>query len=161
MKNLKQKEWVTGSKHHIDFSDVASVVLKYVDKGSKIFIGCDSFVSNRKICFATTLCLYGGDEPGRYFFFKEKVPKRYYNQLATRITEEARRSLELAEFLKNEYKLKSNTMELHLDISPTNANNGTSKFSEMLKGLVIGSGFSCKIKPDAWASQSIADRHSK
>ena len=31
----------------------------------------------------------------------------------------------------------------------------------MLKGYVQGYGFEYRLKPDAWASQSIADRHSK
>jgi predicted RNase H-related nuclease YkuK (DUF458 family) len=44
---------------------------------------------------------------------------------------------------------------------PFNLKNATSKFSDMLKGYVAGAGFECRIKPDAWASQSIADRHSK
>ena len=69
--------------------------------------------------------------------------------------------MELAEFLMTEYNLDPDNMELHLDVSPFHANNGTSKFSDMLKGFVQGSGFSCKLKPNAWASQSIADRHSK
>ena len=52
-------------------------------------------------------------------------------------------------------------IELHLDVSPFAAKEGTSKFSEMLKGYVQGYGFECKLKPNAWASQSVADRHSK
>jgi len=161
MQNLKEKNWISGSQKRVDFSELISLVLKYVDRGSKIFIGCDSYASNRKICFATTLCLYGGQDPGRYFFFKEKVLKKHHNQLVTRITEEVRRSVELAEFLMTEYNLDPDNMELHLDVSPFHTNNGTSKFSDMLKGSVQGSGFVCKLKPNAWASQSIADRHSK
>ena len=52
-------------------------------------------------------------------------------------------------------------MEVHVDVSPFNAKQGTSKFSDMLKGYVNGYGFDCKIKPNAWASQSVADKHSK
>jgi len=161
MKHIVSKKWITGSDEQIEFDDLLKLTQEYVERGSKIFIGCDSYTSNRKICFATTLCLYGGQDPGRYFFFKEKVSKKYHNQLVTRITEEVRRSVELAEFFMTEYNLDPNNMELHLDVSPFHANNGTSKFSDMLKGLVQGSGFACKLKPNAWASQSIADRHSK
>ena len=66
-----------------------------------------------------------------------------------------------AEFLMNEHDFNPQDIELHLDVSPFNIKNGTSPFSDMLKGYVQGYGFQCKIKPDAWASQSIADRHSK
>ena len=60
-----------------------------------------------------------------------------------------------------EYKFHPDILELHLDVSPFHARNGTSKFSEMLKGYVQGYGLECKLKPDAWASQTIADKHSK
>ena len=60
-----------------------------------------------------------------------------------------------------EYGFDPSKLELHLDISPFSAGNATSRFSDMLKGYVQGYGLNCKIKPNAWASQSIADRHSK
>jgi predicted RNase H-related nuclease YkuK (DUF458 family) len=52
-------------------------------------------------------------------------------------------------------------IELHLDISPAHKQNGTSQFADMLTGFAKGSGFNVKIKPNAWASQSVADKHSK
>ena len=60
-----------------------------------------------------------------------------------------------------EYGFEPSTIELHLDVSPFNLNNGTSKYSDMLKGYVQGFGLDYRLKPDAWASQTIADRHSK
>jgi predicted RNase H-related nuclease YkuK (DUF458 family) len=81
--------------------------------------------------------------------------------LISRITEEARRSIEVGTLLMNEYKFDASLIELHLDISPISCGNATSKFSDMLKGYVQGYGFNYRIKPDAWASQSIADKHSK
>ena len=84
-----------------------------------------------------------------------------YSALVSRITEETRRSLELACFLMDEYSIDTRLIELHLDVSPFSAGNATSKFSDMLKGYVQGYGFDFRLKPDAWASQSIADKHSK
>jgi predicted RNase H-related nuclease YkuK (DUF458 family) len=31
----------------------------------------------------------------------------------------------------------------------------------MLRGYVTGAGFECRVKPNAWASQTVADKHSK
>ena len=70
-------------------------------------------------------------------------------------------SVEIADLLINQYGIPRNKIELHLDVSPIESKTKTSKFSDMLKGYVNGAGFVCKIKPDAWASQSVADRHSK
>lgn len=161
MENLNNKKWITGSDEQINFGDVLKIVQKYVDNGSKIFIGSDSFVSGKQTCFATTLCLHGAMNGGRYFFYKENLPKNLHKQLVTRITEETRRSVELAEILMTEYGFDCNDIELHLDVSPFNANNATSRLSDMMKGYVQGYGLSCRLKPNAWASQSIADRHSK
>ena len=161
MEDLKQKDWVTGSSECVDFLDVITLVQEYVNHGSKIFIGSDSFVSGKKTCFATTLCLHGGAYGGRYFFYKENLPKNMHKQLVTRITEETRRSIELAETLITDHDFSCDDIELHLDVSPFHANNGTSRLSDMMKGYVQGYGLSCRLKPNAWASQSIADKHSK
>lgn len=161
MKHLIQKNWTTGSNKAIDFYEILKITKEHLTKGAKIFIGSDSFITNSKVCFATAVCLYGSDLGGRYFFFKENEEKKFYNILVSRITEETRRSLEIACFLMDEYGFNPSSIELHLDVSPFSAGNATSKFSDMLKGYVQGYGFDYRLKPDAWASQSIADKHSK
>ena len=98
---------------------------------------------------------------GRYFFYKEFEKPNQYKQLAVRITEEVRRSVELAESILEECDLDPKNIELHLDVSPFEKNNSTSRLSIMLRGYVQGAGFNCKVKPNAWASQTVADRHSK
>ena len=67
----------------------------------------------------------------------------------------------MAEHLMESHKIKSEDIELHIDVSPFQSKTATSKFSDMLRGYVTGAGFECKLKPDAWASQSVADKHSK
>jgi predicted RNase H-related nuclease YkuK (DUF458 family) len=161
MKHIVEKSWVTGSDNNIDFYELLNLSREYILKGSKLFIGSDSFISKQKICFATALCLHGGEMGGRYFFFKDFVPKNQYSNLVSRITEETRRSVEIAAMLMDEYNFNPSNIELHLDVSPFGANNGTSKYSDMLKGYVQGFGVDYRLKPDAWASQTIADKHSK
>lgn len=161
MKHIVKKHWVTGSNKQIDFYDLLRLTREYIRKGSKIFIGSDSFISRDKVCFASAVCLHGGEQGGRYFFYKEFLPKLQYSQLVVRITEETRRSVEVACLFMDEYGINPNNIELHLDVSPFGANNGTSRYSDMLKGYVQGYGVDYRLKPDAWASQTIADKHSK
>ena len=161
MEHIVKKRWVTGSDSEIDFYDLLNLTREYVQKGARIFIGSDSFISRQNVCFASAVCLYGGEEGGRYFFYKDFLPKQQYSQLVTRITEETRRSVEIACLLMDEYGLNPDNIELHLDVSPFGANNGTSRYSDMLKGYVQGFGVDYRLKPDAWASQTIADKHSK
>lgn len=161
MKHIVNKNWVTGENKQIDFYDLLRLTRKSILDGSKIFIGSDSFISRDKVCFASAVCLYGSGRGGRYFFFKDFLPKPKFSQIVTRITEETRRSVEIACLFMNEYGIDPQNIELHLDVSPFGANNGTSKYSDMLKGYVQGFGVDYRLKPDAWASQTIADKHSK
>ena len=161
MSYFEKKNWCTGSGQVISFPEIVTHLKEYVSGGSKIFIGSDSFISNKKICFSTAVCLYGSTKPSRYFFIKQHTPKKDFSNLVSRITEETRRSIEIACLLMGEHQLKRENIELHLDVSPTSEGNATSKYSEMLKGYIQGYGINCKLKPFAWASQSVADRHSK
>ena len=161
MSYFEKKKWSTGSGLAIGFSEIIVHLKEYVSRGSKIFIGSDSFISNERICFSTAVCLHGAKMPSRYFFIKQHTPKKDFSNLASRITEETRRSIEVACLLMGEHRLRRENIELHLDVSPTSEGNATSKYSEMLRGYIQGYGINCKLKPFAWASQSVADRHSK
>ncbi len=161
MQHIVNKNWVTGSSKNIDFYDLLKMTRQYILSGAKVFIGTDSFISKNKVCFASAVCLHGGENTGRYFFYKEDIPKAQYTQLVSRITEETRRSVEIACLFMDEYGIDPQKIELHLDVSPFGTNNGTSKYSDMLKGYVQGFGIDYRLKPDAWASQTIADKHSK
>ena len=153
--------WRSANGDIVTLSQIIQTCKKFIPKGSKIFIGSDSFATNTKINFATVICVYGRGISSKYFFAKQFVDKNTYRNLASRITEEVRRSVELAELLRSGHMIDSDNIELHLDVSPYQKKNGTSRYSEMRKGYVRGAGFSCKIKPNAWASQTIADKHSK
>ena len=160
MRKLSNKLWITGSGQELDFQKIEGIISKHSKKKRKIFIGSDSFIRNKKICFVTAICLLSKGK-GRYFYYRENVALSQYRNLPTRITEEVRRSIEIAEHFVTNYKIPAESFELHLDVSPSAAKNETSRFSEMLKGYVQGYGLACKLKPNAWASQSVADRHSK
>ena len=48
-----------------------------------------------------------------------------------------------------------------LDISSADKKEKTSSYADMLIGYAKGVGFKCKVKPNAFAASSIADKHSK
>lgn len=76
-----------------------------------------------------------------------------------RILAEVQKSVELG--LKLLELIPVLDIEIHLDVSASDKNNGTSKFADMLTGYATGAGFNCKIKPNAYAATSVADKHSK
>lgn len=158
---LQDKNWHTGSNKPITFEEIKKIVISYVENGAKVYIGSDSFITQGNVNFASTICLHANSLGGRYFFFRDKQKSKHFINLVSRITEETRRSVEIAETLIDETSIIPENIELHLDVSPFGANHATSRFSEMLKGYVVGFGLDCKLKPNAWAGQTIADKHSK
>tara|TARA_B100001094_G_C18093739_1_gene751856 strand:+ start:94 stop:579 length:486 start_codon:yes stop_codon:yes gene_type:complete len=156
----RENKWLSGSGTKIEFSQVCKKVQDYSNDKSKIFIGTDSDVSKRKVVFCSAICIYGNSR-SLYYFSRIKENNTVYPDLISRITEETRMSVELAEYLHNTIGIEKSKIELHLDVSPYHKGTKTSKFSDALKGYVTGTGYACRLKPNAWASQSVADRHSK
>lgn len=158
---LEQFKWHSGSDKDTTFDEIIKKAKACISDGGKLFVGSDSFISKNKVNFATAICLYGDGKGGRYFFHKECLPKKKFNVLVYRITEEVRRSVEIGEYFMNTHNIEPSNIELHIDVSPFHAKAATSSFADMLSGYVTGAGFECKIKPDSWAAQSVADKHSK
>ena len=161
MSRLEENNWFIGTGQAIGFEELVLIAKEHVSKGSKIFIGSDSFIVKQRINFATAICLYGGGHPSRYFFTKNYENLQKYTALFNRMLEEATRTVELANLLYTKMGIDPKDIEIHLDVSPFESKTRTSKFSESLQGYVKGAGYKCKIKPEAWASQSVADKHSK
>ena len=159
---MKQKsEWHCSSGKDITFKELLNKVRSHVKQSGSIYIGTDSFLSKNKCTFASAICLHGADRQvgGKYFFRKVSFTREKFGGLVQRITQEVQQSIEIALMVTD--NVPDAEIELHLDISPANKQNGTSQFADMLTGFAKGSGFNVKIKPNAWASQSVADKHSK
>ncbi len=154
-------DWISGAGKTYSFKEVISSVEYHVKTNGRIYIGTDSFISKNKCTFATAICLHGADgqKGGKYFFRRNTFKKEKFPTLVQRITAEVQQTIEIG-LTVVEHSPDAN-IELHIDISPPHVQEGTSKFSDMLSGYAASSGLECKIKPHAWASASVADKHSK
>mgnify|MGYP003139418250 FL=1 len=153
--------WNTGSKDIIYFNDIIEQIKIHCNYNGTVYIGTDSFFIKNKCIFSTAICLYGADKQkgGRYFYIKTSLNKKQFPELSIRMIKEAENTINLANHIVE--LIPSAKLELHLDISPQEKNEGTSHLANMLVGYVKGSGYECRIKPDAFAAASIADKHSK
>ena len=154
-------KWFTGSGREIDFAEIVEHAKSHAALKGKVYLGTDSFLNKDGCTFSTALVLHGAESQrgGRYFVTRTNVKKRKYDALVTRITEETNRSVQLG--LRLTQLCPELKIEIHLDISAPDKKEGTSLFSDMLVGFAKGAGFEAKIKPDAFAAASIADKHSK
>ena len=155
------KGWRSGNGTPLSLADILEALRAHGEANGRIYIGTDSYIEKNKCAFATAICLHGADgqRGGKYFFRKVYYKRQNFSSLVQRILREVQDSIEIA--LNISEHIPTAKIELHLDISPASKNNGTSKFSDMVTGYARASGFDCKIKPHAWASQSVADKHSK
>ena len=152
--------WVTGNGYEIRFNDVLNEVEHHVNLGGGVFIGTDSMLRIDGCTFASAICLHGGSgqSGGRYFYKRTVDRSKNLGSLRHRITCEVERSIEIGMRV-----MESNpaaNVEIHIDIGSTPLSK-TRDLKDALGGWALGAGFSYKIKPEAWASASVADRHTK
>mgnify|MGYP003659274802 CR=1 FL=1 len=154
------KKWFTGAGHEIFFEEILEIIKIHSSQEGTVYIGSDSMLQKQKCVFCTAICLLGETEQSnRYFISRTRSHAKKFKTLLQRITAEVQNSIDMG--LKLLEHCPTIKIELHLDISDTNKESKTSKFADMLVGYAKGSGFDCKIKPDAFTAYCVADKHSK
>jgi len=123
----------------------------------RLIIGTDSAGKNHAtVDLVTALVLHRIGGGAIYFWKKVAEP---VHSLRERIYREAAISLEFAQtllgILKDEEFLEYD-FEIHVDVG---AEGETRDMIAELVGMIKGSGFSVKTKPDSFAASSAADRH--
>jgi predicted RNase H-related nuclease YkuK (DUF458 family) len=146
---------------HISFDEILINLKSYTRKGGKIFVGTDSILNSQNCIFARAICLHGADDQsgGTYFISRNKEDNKALKVLPNRMLAEVQKTIDIA--LKISEFCPNASIELHLDISGTIEKGETGKYADMLTGYARSTGFPFKVKPDSWASSSVADRHSK
>jgi len=152
--------WHTGSGYEIGFDQILIQIMKHTGDNGKVFIGCDSQIVKNKCIFSTVICLHGasGQRGGYYFFNRERLIAKEFPTVLMRLTKEVEKSIEMASVISEIGQ--EIDIEIHIDASSKEGEK-SSKIADMLIGYARGAGFKCRIKPEAWASNSVADKHSK
>jgi hypothetical protein len=147
-----------------DFNDVTFSVEEFLDSvrwhdraGFNVYVGSDSKVNKNNIHLVSVVCFHAPGMSGKVFSIKENLNRKLYPTLRARMLLEANRSLEIAMELE---RYVSGKIEVHLDVGDT-IKSKTSAYEQELQSLVISQGYSCEIKPNSWASSSVADKVTK
>jgi len=155
-----EEMWYSGSGCEISFLDILSDINSHTQSGGDIFVGTDSMLGSQACVFATAICLHGAPDQcgGRYYFKKTRESNGSYEQLKVRIMKEVSNSLDLGNVLLD--TCPNTEVEIHVDVGVSSASK-TKSLADMIKGWTKSAGFTCKIKPFAWASAAVADKHTK
>jgi len=144
---------------NISFIDFIKLVKELEKEELTLYIGTDSQEFNKTITIATCIVFYKNDGPkSSIFYFRDRVSRKYYKNLKTRMTMEAFQSVQVALEMSEIY---SGNIEVHLDIGSNEKRSKTFLFKNELEQIVMSQGYKCEVKPNSWASSTIADRLSK
>ena len=126
-----------------------------------IVIGADSQCHGEDICFVCAVTAHYAPWGGIFFYRREMTHQTM--SLPERLFREALLCLEMAETLKRSGndafgKSHASPWEIHLDLGE----GGKSRqILASVVGMIRGSGYICRTKPQAWGASKVADRYSK
>ncbi|MDF9407091.1 MAG: hypothetical protein A4E52_01972 [Pelotomaculum sp. PtaB.Bin013] len=154
--------FISPSKGRMDFDEMMNDIINYIKgiptSSYKIIIGSDSQVK-RETSFVTAVIVHRLGKGARYYY--RKKTHRKIKSLRQKIFYETALSLELGGMV-NKYFSSSGFDELNVEIHIDVGNHGETKsLIREVVGMVTGSGFQAKIKPDAYGASSVADKHTK
>lgn len=154
------------TKGEMSLETVAQEVSEFVDEEPqstyRLVIGTDS-QSKRlngasEIDFVTAIVIHRRGRGGRYFWHKEREHKIYV--LREKIYTETLMSLALAHslipMLRDKIPASKYDLEIHIDVGPVGP---TREMIREVVGMVTGSGYTAKTKPESYGASTVADKH--
>jgi len=143
--------------------DIAAFIEEDPDRRYKLIVGTDSEArAGKDVGFVSVIVVHRVGRAGRYFWTRTKTEKM--PSLRQRIYHEAVLSLALAEELTHGVGISLNgylvngkcELEIHVDIGQFGP---TREMIREIVGMVTANGFQCRIKPEAYAASTVADKH--
>lgn len=123
----------------------------------KVIIGSDSEQDQAGTDFVSALVVHRVGNGGRYWWRRVRGPS--FGALRDRIYEEALMSLKIAQELilvLRKDKILNLDLEIHVDVG---TNGETRTMLQEVVGMIRGSGFEVKTKPESYGASKVADRH--
>jgi len=150
------------SKGRLTFEQMMADIIEYIwglpTSSYRIIIGSDSQVK-RDTIFVTAVIVHRMGKGARYYYRKKL--QRKIKSLRQKIFYETALSLEVGGMI-NKYFAERGSDEMQVEIHIDVGKGGDTKdLIREVVGMVTGSGFRARIKPDAFGASSVADKHTK
>jgi predicted RNase H-related nuclease YkuK (DUF458 family) len=146
----------------VSFDQVVEDILNYISEDLnyqyKLIIGSDS-QSRQHTCFVTAIIIHRVGKGARYYYTRRNV--RRLTSLRQRIFYETSLSLEAADTITERLSREgcdNLSVEIHLDVG---IHGETKELVKEIIGMVAGSGFNARIKPNSCGASKVADRYTK
>ncbi|MBZ1348249.1 MAG: ribonuclease H-like YkuK family protein [Candidatus Nealsonbacteria bacterium] len=166
MEKLFQGYFYNPTKGNLKIDQVLEELFNYMsekpEKFYDIIVGCDSS-SGEEPHFPVAIVILRKQEGGRFFLKKINYKDRKFYNWKTRVLEEVFLSCKTALFLKENLgkriqKLPNSCYQFRYIHADVGENGQTKDMIREVVGLIRGNGFEPKIKPEAYAASTVADR---
>jgi predicted RNase H-related nuclease YkuK (DUF458 family) len=156
-------QFISPTKGALSFDAMFDEIVAYVEEepgaAYKMIIGTDSQAREDAVAFVSAVVIHRQGKGARYFY--QRRTQRRISSLRQKIFYETSLSLGLAGRLAE--RMSENgyarlNVEIHLDVGP---NGETRELIREIVGMVTGSGFDAKIKPDSYGASKVADKYTK
>jgi len=155
-----KKRFNSPSGKSFSYKELVKELLFYIKSDPmekyKVVIGTDS-ANHGTTDFVSAIVVYRVGHGGRFFW--RRVNQKKINSLRQRIYQEVMISLKLAEeilFNLSQNKDIDFDFEVHVDIG---SKGKTKEMLQEIIGMVRGSGFNVKTKPESYGASKVADRY--
>lgn len=155
-----KKRFNSPSGKSFSYEELVKELLFYIKSDStekyKVVIGTDS-ANHGTTDFVSAVVVYRVGHGGRFFW--RRVNQKKINSLRQRIYQEVMISLKLAEeilFNLSQDKNINFDFEVHVDIG---SKGKTKEMLQEIIGMVRGSGFNVRTKPESYGASKVADRY--
>jgi len=155
-----KKKFNSPSGKLFSYKELVKELLFYIKSDStekyKVIIGTDS-ANHGTTDFVSAIVVYRVGHGGRFFW--RRINQKKIDNLRERIYQEVMISLKLAEevlFNLSQNKDIDFDFEVHVDIG---SKGKTKEMLQEIIGMVRGSGFDVKTKPESYGASKVADRY--
>jgi hypothetical protein len=145
--------WFGGNGEQYTEDEVLQELKEYGP--TRIYVGCDSQLVKDRLIFALAICVI--DDGARYWIRRTSTDPNNYTSLKIRLITEVTEACLYAEKLSNAFNLP---ITVHADIN-TSPKYPSSAVVKQVVNYITALGFDHAVKPDSWASCTVADKHSK
>lgn len=154
--------FISPSKGQMDLPAVVVDILNYVSEDMnytyKLIVGTDSHPCDFGACFVSAIIIHRLGKGARYYYHRRQ---ENISNMRQRIFYETSLSLELADQLSQslkEHGREDMKVEIHLDVG---THGDTRDLIKEVVGMVVGSGFDARIKPDSCGASKVADKYTR
>lgn len=145
----------------LEYDEIIEKIAFFIKEDSnfkyKVIVGTDSETRNKTGDFVTAVIVHRLGKGGIYFWRRNLLLNVV--AIADRIAKETQLSIELAWDIRDTFRhngLSGYEPEVHIDVGE---NGKTRDMIRWVTGMVLGSGFRYKIKPEAYGATKVADKY--